>query len=137
MNSMKKLSLIKKTIITFIYVTLVSAPLLVSAAYAPQRIRFDPGNNVARNTGLGDAAPVDVVAGIINWVLGILAILALILVIYAGFLWMLSRGNEEEVTKAKDILQGALFGLVIILASYGITQWVFENLVNATVNGPA
>lgn len=112
-------------------------PFMSVAAYSPSVITFDPGHNVARNTALGDAQPVEVVAGIINWVLGILAILALVLVIYAGFLWMLSRGNEEEVTKAKDILEGALFGLVIILASYGITQWVFENLVNATVNGPA
>ena len=111
---------------------LVVTPLLVSATYNPQSIIFDPNSNVERNSGLGNATPTDVAARTINWVLGLLAILALILVIYGGFVWLLSRGNEEEVTRARNILEGALFGLIIILASYGLTQYVFANLVNAT-----
>lgn len=111
-------------------------PLVTLAAYTPQSIVFDPNSNVERNSGLGNATPGDVAAGVINWVLGILALIAISLVIYAGFLWLTARGNEEQVTKAKDILEGAIIGVLIILASYGATQYIFENLVNATVNGP-
>lgn len=121
---------------TVLLVTCVMVlPTVVSAAYSAQPIVFDPNSNVERNTGLGNATPTDVTAGIINWILGILAIIAFILVIYGGFIWLFSRGNEEEIQKAKDILYGALFGLIIILASYGITQYVFSNLVNVTTNG--
>ncbi len=130
----KQLSKVKTKALslTALAVGVISVPFIALAAYTPQQPSFDPNFNAQRNTGLGNAMPQDVAAGIIGWVLGLLAIIALILIIYGGFIWMFSRGNEEEVKKAKDILQGALFGLVVILASYGITSYVFENLVNIT-----
>ncbi len=121
--------------ITSAMMMFMCAPLFVGAAYTPQDIVFDPNSNAERNTGLGNASPPDIAGGIISWVLGLLALIAVILVIYGGFIWMLSRGNEEEVKKAKDILSGALFGLIIILASYGITNYVFGNLLGATQEG--
>ncbi|MBI4407325.1 MAG: hypothetical protein HY565_02380 [Candidatus Kerfeldbacteria bacterium] len=114
----------------------LTLPLVTLADYTPQAVVFDPNSNVERNSGLGNATPGDVAAGVINWVLGLLSLIAISLVIYAGFLWLTARGNEEQVTKAKNILEGAIIGVLIILASYGATQYVFENLVNATVNGP-
>lgn len=123
---------VKAASLTAVTVAIVSTPFIALAAYTPQQVSFDPNYNAQRNTGLGNALPQDVAAGIIAWVLGLLAIIALVLIIYGGFVWMFSRGNEEEVKKAKDILQGALFGLVIILASYGLTAYVFENLVDIT-----
>ncbi|EKE01304.1 MAG: hypothetical protein ACD_21C00164G0003 [uncultured bacterium] len=130
----------KKNIYTFLIslslVTVALAPVIVFAAYQPSVIEVDPGGNFEQNSGLGDANPGEVTAGVINWVLGLLGLLAIVLVVYAGFLWMLAAGNEEQVKKAKDILSGAFFGILIILASYGITSYVFENLVNAVENGP-
>lgn len=110
----------------------LTLPLVTLAAYTPQAVVFDPNSNVERNSGLGNATPGDVAGGIINWVLGIMLLLAVCLVVYAGFLWMTARGNEDTVTKAKNILAGALIGVFVILASYGVTQYVFENLVEIT-----
>ena len=121
----------KLTALLFTVVALV-APVVASSAYSPQAVVFDPNNNVERNTGLGNATPGDVAAGVINWILGILMLLALALMVYAGVLWMTSRGNEETVTKAKNIMIGALIGAFIILASYGITLYVFNNLIDIT-----
>ncbi len=92
----------------------------------------DPGSNFERNSLLGNESPVNIAAGVVDWVLGLLMIIALVLIVYAGFLWMLGGGNEENVKKSKDILKGAFFGVVIILASYGIATYVFENLLKAT-----
>ena len=111
---------------------IIALPLVALADYTPQAVVFDPNNNVERNTGLGNATPGDVAAGVINWVLGILMLLAVSLAVYAGILWMTSRGNEEAVTKAKNILTGAVIGIFIILASYGVSLYVFENLVDIT-----
>lgn len=110
----------------------LTLPLVTLAEYTPQAVVFDPNFNVERNTGLGNATPGDVAAGVINWVLGLLVLIAVSLVVYAGFLWMTARGNEETVTKAKGILAGALIGVFLILASYGVTQYVFANLVEIT-----
>lgn len=118
--------------LTLLLSLLVVTPSIVGAAYVPQPIVVDPNSNFERNSGLGNSKPGDIAAEIVNWVLGLLALIALVLVIYAGFLWLLAAGNEDQVKKAKDILQGAFFGILIILASYGITQYIFENLVKAT-----
>lgn len=111
---------------------LIILPLVVMAGYTPMPPVFDPGGNVERNTLLGNATPVVIVSRIINWVLSLLAIIAVSLIMYAGYLWMAFGGNEEKVGKAREILKGGLFGVTIILGSYGLTNYVFENLINAT-----
>ncbi|MDD4271233.1 MAG: pilin [Patescibacteria group bacterium] len=60
--------------------------------------------------------------------LGLLGIIFLVLIIYAGFLWMTAQGDEEKVTKAKDTITRAVIGLVIIILAYSITYFVFSNL---------
>lgn len=60
------------------------------------------------------------VALIIRFALSLLGTIALVLVVYAGFLWMTAGGNEEQVTKSKTLLFQAVIGLAIILMSYGI-----------------
>jgi len=82
--------------------------------------------------GLGDGGGVDSVpfsgmepAEIIGRVIGIglsfVGILFLGLLIYGGVIWMLARGNEEEVKKAMDMIQAAIFGLIIVMVAYAIT----------------
>ncbi len=51
-----------------------------------------------------------------------LGVFFMILTIYGGFIWMFSRGNEQEVEKAKKILQNALIGLIVVLLAYAITS---------------
>ena len=56
--------------------------------------------------------------------LAFIGVLFLILMIYGGFTWMLALGNEQEVTRAKDLIYSAVIGLVIVLAAYAITASV-------------
>jgi len=56
--------------------------------------------------------------------LAFIGVLFLILMIYGGFTWMLARGNEQEITKAEDLIYSAVIGLVIVLAAYAITAYV-------------
>ena len=82
-------------------------------------------------TGYDSAEPDEVgiiTAQVIQAFLGLLGIIFVILIIYGGYLWMTSRGNEEQVKKAKDTLQKATIGLIIILAAYAITYFVFTEL---------
>jgi hypothetical protein len=69
------------------------------------------------------------VGKIIGIALGFLGIILVVLLIYGGFLWMTARGNEEQVKKAKNILENAAIGLVIIILAYSITFFVIDQLV--------
>lgn len=79
---------------------------------------------------LGDADPLALTVNTINWVLGLLSLVAVVLILIGGFRWMVAGGNEEKIEGAKKMLIAALIGLVIILSSWGIATFVIGNLLN-------
>ncbi|MFA5048003.1 MAG: hypothetical protein WC516_03110 [Patescibacteria group bacterium] len=72
-----------------------------------------------------------VIGGIIGILLGFLGILFIVLIIWAGFQWMTAGGDEARVKKAKQLIINATIGILIILASYGITQFIIVSVINA------
>ncbi|MFA6514330.1 MAG: IPT/TIG domain-containing protein [Patescibacteria group bacterium] len=93
----------------------------------------------AVNNGLGGVLGADdprtIIGRIINVGLGLLGVIALGLIIYAGFLWMTSAGEEDKIATAKKILTSAVIGLAIILASWAIATFIISRLSGA-INGP-
>ena len=65
---------------------------------------------------------------IIQPVLGLTALIFLVLMVYAGFLWMTSAGDSKRVDKAKQILVTAVTGAVIMASAYVITSAVISAL---------
>jgi len=51
-----------------------------------------------------------------------LGVVFLGLMIYGGYIWMMARGNEQEVARAKNIIIYAVIGLAVVLAAYAITS---------------
>jgi hypothetical protein len=78
----------------------------------------------------GQPSPTVILATMVNVVLGIVGTLAVVVVLYGGFLWMTAGGNEEHVKKAKELLGGAAVGLALIFASYAIASFVVRNISN-------
>lgn len=78
------------------------------------------------NTGLTPEDPRVTVAFIIKAFLGLLGIIAVALMLYAGFLWMTAGGNSEQVGTAKSIIINATIGLAVLLSAYTITYAVFR-----------
>lgn len=104
------------------------APLALAAV--------DVGTNEINSAiELGSESPLRIAARIVNIFMMFLGVIAVGLVIFAGFKWMTSNGNEEQISTAKKILRNALIGLGIILASWGIVTFIFNRLLGATGNG--
>lgn len=104
--------------------------------YVPKDLPFDPSSINADPTmssitvlDLGKRDPVSVTIAIVNVVLTLLGLGFLILLLYAGFIWIWAKGNEEDIGKAKTIIKRSVLGLIIILATYGISYLTFY-LVN-------
>jgi len=68
--------------------------------------------------------------------LSILGIIFVALMLYGGYLWMMARGSEEEVTRAKELIRAAIIGLIIIVASYAISFFIFNWLTPKTLTAP-
>lgn len=72
---------------------------------------------------------------ITNFAAGVGAAFFLILIIYAGWLWMSAQGKEDQVERAKKIIIGSLIGLVIIIAGRMIAELVIYTLGEAIGQG--
>lgn len=68
---------------------------------------------------------------IIGAVLSFIGVIFMVLIIYGGLLWMLARGNESQVDKAKNIIIQAVIGLIIVLSAYAITSFIGNQLTKS------
>lgn len=75
------------------------------------------------NTGFvtGDVAPQFAIAMLVGtyvfYFVSFLGIIFLVLIIYAGWLWLTAGGNDEQITKAKALMKNAVIGFVVVLAA--------------------
>lgn len=90
--------------------------------------------SVGSQIGLGDADLKTTVLNIIRLVLGLMTLIAVVLVIYGGFVWLTAAGNEENVEKAKKIISAAVIGLIVILLAWAIVIFVARTTANVTTN---
>src|SRR3989338_8813523 len=103
---------------------IITGLLLALLVVANQALAVDFGINEVNNAiGLSSASDIRVIiARIINIALGFLGIIAVILIIYAGWLWMTAGGEGDKIDRAKRSLTGAIIGLIIILLSFTIAN---------------
>ena len=93
------------------------------------KVPYDISSTDADNPELSE-----VVGKIINIALTLLGSIFLILIIYGGFKWMTAGGDTTKVEKAMDIIKNSLIGLVIVMAAYIITTFVFTRMIDIVTN---
>lgn len=59
-----------------------------------------------------------------NWFLAIVLVLAIIIFIYVGFMFMTASGDAEKIEKAKKMLFWAIIGVIIAFLSYGLRELI-------------
>lgn len=122
---MKKL-MNKKLIAIVLSFAFLLMPLAVFAG-------LDTGINEAADIGLGNADVKDIVNNIITLLLGFLGLIAVIIILIGGFMWMTAGGNEEKVGKGRKYIINGIIGLVIVLAAYAIAAWVISSLQTTVI----
>ena len=94
-----------------------------------------PLKNAAAGAGYNETATTEGVASlIISTILSFLGVIFLVLAIYGGYIWMIARGNEQEVEKAKSIVQNSVIGLIIVVGAYAISWYVINVLGGVALN---
>jgi len=93
-------------------------------------------STTGKEIGISRVANVQgLIARIIYAVLSLVGVIFFILIVYAGFLWMTGGGNEEHIKKAKGIFASAFIGLLIVLTSYYLVDFVFQLLEQSLTAG--
>lgn len=132
LSFMKKLIALIST--TFLALNVALVPMAVSAQTNPFERAGTEVNNVGTAAGINSTNRTlpQIIGQIINIILGFLGIVLLLLVLYAGFLWMTAGGDDGQVKKARQYISNAIVGLIIVVAAFAISNFVLGSLVNVT-----
>ena len=88
------------------------------------------------NTGSADLPTL--AGNVLGTALSFIGVLFFALMVFGGFMWMTARGNEEQTKKALSTITAAVIGLIIVLSSYTITNFVFKSVgIQSTPSGVA
>ncbi|MDO8669466.1 MAG: hypothetical protein Q7K65_04190 [Candidatus Buchananbacteria bacterium] len=121
---MNKLTLKKicAGLLTVMVLSIFAVPVIVSAQ------GLDLGLNEAGDIGLASGDLKASINSIIQLILSFLGILAVIIILWGGFMWMTAAGDEGKVDKAKKLIISGIVGIVIILAAYIIASYVITTV---------
>jgi len=103
--------------------------------------QFKPGESLTLgkegiNPALTQSSDVrEFVLKAVNFVLGFLGLIAVLIVIYAGILYLTAAGEEEKTGKAKKAITFAVIGLVIVIGSFAFVNTVITGLGGGGTGG--
>ena len=121
---------ILKHLVVFAMLSLLVLPMVTMAQNID--VGIDEITTGFNNEGLSDTDPRIIVARIINVALLFLGIIAVVIILIAGFKWMTAAGNEDKVGEAKKLMGAGVIGLVIVLSAWGIASFLLTKLITAT-----
>jgi hypothetical protein len=78
----------------------------------------------------GDLKLMTIVGTVIQAALGLLGAIFIIIMVIAGYNWMMASGNEQKVEKAQNMIKRAIIGLIITLSSWAIWTFVFNFFIS-------
>lgn len=119
----------------FIALFLFAALVLPTTAMA-----LDLGSNVAKKTAINagfsgnttETTFAENLGVIVRSALSFIGVIFMILMVYAGYLWMNARGDESKVDKAQSIIRAAIIGLIIAVGAWSITNFVIPAVLERT-----
>lgn len=119
-------------------VLLLGVNFCLAAGLGDAFIDKGPLGNVAGSSGAGyqttGVSVESMVGQAITVALSFVGVIFLGLMVYGGYIWMVARGNEQEVEKAKNIIKNSIIGIVIVLGAYVISYYVISAIGDKSLN---
>ena len=126
---MKKLT--KKTVLGLVLAALILTPVMALTVAGDTTSAFSSwGANCAPAGGV----PTDIrqaIMNVTNWILGFVAIIATLVVIYGGVQYLTAAGNDEKVEAGKKTISYGVIGIVICGLAYAIVIVVSTVILQA------
>ena len=130
--TIKKMNLKIKRFAKSVILTLLSFVFAYNALAAPTS--GTTTSTATLNNPLGDPKmTVGVLIGrIVTGLMGVVGVIAVLMIIYGGIMYMTSAGNDEKIGSAKKIITGAIIGLVVSILAYVIVDFVVKAITGSS-----
>ena len=98
-------------------------------------------NNTIKIAGTKDGHHEDdllkVIKGAVNWVLGILWLIALLILMYGGFEMVTAAGDGKKYESGQKVLKAAAYGILLIGFSWLLISGIFwlSNILGTAADG--
>jgi hypothetical protein len=112
--------------------------LTVMIILPPAVLAVNPASETLDKISTGEVGPYvastdnqllsTIIGTVISVALSLIGTIFLVLMLYAGYNWMVARGDEEKVTQAKDTITRAIIGMIIVIGAYAIWAFIFKQL---------
>ncbi len=90
---------------------------------------------IGETSGLATTDIRVTIVRIIRAFFGLIGITLVVLMMYAGYLWMTSAGDDTKIATAKKIITRAVIGLFIIMSAYAIVSFILRAILNEQMPG--
>jgi len=116
-------------IILLVWLVIIMSPQLALAANPALDKLQEVGTTRGPYNNMSDEYGLSIAVGtVVSAALALVGSIFLILMLYAGYHWMTAQGEEEKVAKAKDTINRAIIGIIIVVGAYAIWAFVFSKL---------
>jgi hypothetical protein len=124
-----------KKILASIALLIILAPTTAAQAAGKLDLWGNQKGNIEGELGMnGDKDPRVLAAQVITILLGFLGIVAVILIITAGFKWMTAGGDKAQIDEAKNLMKNAVIGLIIIMSAWALSNFIINSAMQVTGN---
>lgn len=113
----------------YILLFLVTFPFFANAQQTILGKMASVGNDSYQTDAQGEGSLLAFAGSIIKVFLSMLGVIFLIIVISAGYTWMMANGDSTKIATAKSKIWHAIIGLLIVVSAYAIQSYVFGKLV--------
>ena len=127
--------MLKKLTLLCLLATLAIPLALPLTAQAEPDGGYFPDGFDANTIGLEDTPLIEVIANLISIIMGLLGMIAVILMLYGGFIWMTAAGDDDKVKKAKNIIITATIGIIVIFAAWALATFAIDYLATGAITG--
>ena len=114
-------------------ITITGLPSAIEESFGTEpHSEVSPG--VSACSGLKFCNPLSVsdprvfIGRVLQFVLGLVGTLALVMTLVGGIIWMTANGSEDRIKTGRDTLLWAVLGLVVSLGSYVLVSFLISNI---------
>lgn len=68
------------------------------------------------------------IAGLQNYAIGVVGIIAVIALMIGGIVWLTAGGNNQKIEEAKKLISGSIIGVFLVLSAYSLLYIINPNL---------
>lgn len=126
-------NLVVMAMVLFVITPVFALTVNVTTASAAADFGFNYANNFDLSTTNED--PRDVAVNIVKYLMTFLGIIAVVVILYGGFIWMTAAGNEDKVAQAKKLIIAGVIGLIIIISAFVIVTFIVNTTDTLINNG--